>query len=187
MNQHQRLIAETEAEKQVRLEQLKMNQQNCLCNETLVDKEARLENKKQRLQAETLKNSLSKLERMSTRQRERLEMETPEQRSARLAKTYMSKQNSSDGLVPLLNDECFKEKTKIFHESMSSIESPICSICLEHFPGTQMASNCTECRRCFRDKKIPKLFSAENNMSPGPVPAELQVSNFIIYNTVIFL
>ncbi len=118
MNKHQRLTAETEAEKQVGLEHLKMNQQNRLCNETLVDKEARLENKKQRLQAETLENSLSRLERMSTRQRERLEIETPEQRSVRLSKKYVSEQNSSNRLVPLLNDVFLKEKIKIFHESM---------------------------------------------------------------------
>ncbi len=108
------------------------------------------------MQAEIIEHSLSRLERMSTRQQERLEIETPEQRSARLAKRYVSRQNSSSRLIPLLNDECVNEKVENFHEAMSSIESPICSICLEHFPGTQMASNCTECRRCFRDKKIPK-------------------------------
>ena len=159
MNQHQRLTAKTEAEKQVRLEQLKMNQQQHFCNESLGDKEARLENKKQHWQAETLEHSLSRLERMSTRQRECLEIETPEQRSARLAKKYVSKQNSSSRLIPLLNDECVNEKVENFHEAMSSIESPICSICLEHFPGTQMASNCSERRRCFHDKKIPFSFT----------------------------
>ncbi|CAB4416219.1 unnamed protein product [Rhizophagus irregularis] len=31
-----------------------------------------------------------------------------------------------------------------------------------------------ECRRCHNDKKIPKKFSADNNMDPGEVPDELQ-------------
>ena len=51
----------------------------------------------------------------------------------------------------------------------------MCSTCLEKFPGTKMASKSSECQRCYRDK-VPKLFSADNNMSPGSVPVELQVS-----------
>ena len=38
-----------------------------------------------------------------------------------------------------------------------------------------MSANSTECARCGRDKRIPKLYSAANNMIPGPVPPQLQV------------
>ena len=35
----------------------------------------------------------------------------------------------------------------------------------------------TECSRCGRDKRIPKLYSPANNMDPGPVPPQLQVTS----------
>ena len=31
------------------------------------------------------------------------------------------------------------------------------------------------------DKQIPKLYSVDNNMDPGPVPAELIVSFAVVY------
>ena len=40
-----------------------------------------------------------------------------------------------------------------------------------------MASKSTVCQRCCRDKKDPKLYSSYNNMDPGQVPIELQVSH----------
>ena len=63
-----------------------------------------------------------------------------------------------------------------FHTEMLSIESLLCTTCLEKFPGTKMSVKSPECLRCCRDNKVPKLYSANNNMSPGFVPVELQVS-----------
>ena len=56
-----------------------------------------------------------------------------------------------------------------------------CITYLEKFPGLNVRtvspdSNDTECVRCIRDKRIPKLYPSMNNMNPGPVPPELQVS-----------
>ena len=56
------------------------------------------------------------------------------------------------------------------HKEVASTESPMCSTCLEKFPGTKMASKSSEGQRCYCDKKVPELFSADN-MSPGSVPA----------------
>ena len=173
VNQQQRLSTETEAEREARLEHLKVNQQQQINNESLEDREARLNYKKQQRQAETLEESLLRLHRMSTHRRESLECETPEHKSTRLISRDASKHSK---LFPMLNDDYVKDRIKKFHDIISSIESPTCSVCQEHFPGIKMTSNSTSCRRCFRDKKIPKLFSAENNMIPGPVPTELQVS-----------
>ena len=66
-----------------------------------------------------------------------------------------------------------------FHTEMLSIESLLCTTCLEKFPGTKMSVKSPECLRCCRDNKVPKLYSANNNMSPGFVPVELQVSLYI--------
>ena len=41
-----------------------------------------------------------------------------------------------------------------------------------------MSVKSPECLRCCRDNKVPKLYSA-NNMSPGFVLVELQVSLYI--------
>ena len=61
-----------------------------------------------------------------------------------------------------------------FHADMASIEVFRCMTCSEAFPGLRLHSR--ECQRCSRDKHIPKLYSSANNMDPGPVPPQLQVS-----------
>ena len=49
-----------------------------------------------------------------------------------------------------------------------------CNTCHEFFPSLKISSSSGECSRCSRDKHQPKLYSHENCMNPGPVPAELQ-------------
>lgn len=48
--------------------------------------------------------------------------------------------------------------------------------CLEHFPNFAMAACSTQYSRCNRDTQIPKLYSPANNMDPGPIPPQLQVT-----------
>ena len=63
------------------------------------------------------------------------------------------------------------------------------SVCLETFPGLNMKSVATdadrECVRCYRDSHIPKLYSSANNMHPGLVPPELQVSVLLFYTCIL--
>ena len=40
-------------------------------------------------------------------------------------------------------------------------------------PRAYTPSRCS-CQRCKKDNQCPKLFSSDNNMDPGSVPAELQ-------------
>ena len=40
-------------------------------------------------------------------------------------------------------------------------------------PRAYTPSPCS-CQRCKKDNQCPKLFSSDNNMDPGSVPAELQ-------------
>ena len=42
-----------------------------------------------------------------------------------------------------------------------------------------------ECVRCYRDSHIPKLYSSANNMHPGLVPPELQVSVLLFYTCIL--
>ena len=49
------------------------------------------------------------------------------------------------------------ESTKQELEKLASLEFYICTSCLEQFPNLAMSANSTECARCGRDKRIPKL------------------------------
>ena len=48
----------------------------------------------------------------------------------------------------------------------------MCCVCLERFP-TIKTDDGGVCTRCQADSKTPKIYSAGNNMDPGPVPPEL--------------
>ena len=152
-------------------------QQQRLEVETPEQKDARLKSKKQRLEAESPGQTDARLEQMRTLQQQRLEAETPEQRDSRfnLSQSDISKKMCA----PQIDQGYVKGKMNRFHTEMLSIESPLCTVCLEKFPGTKMSVKSPECLRCCRDNKVPKLYSANNNMSPGFVPVELQVSLYI--------
>ena len=66
-----------------------------------------------------------------------------------------------------------------FHDSLLSLESSCCSVYLERLSVDVM----NVCRRCTKNKCIPKLYSVDmvdSNMDPGPVPVELIVSFAVI-------
>ena len=120
---------------------------------------------------------------MKTLQQQRLEVETPQERDTRLNLSQQTKSAQSDiskkMCAPQIDQGYVKGKMNRFHTEMLSIESLLCTTCLEKFPGTKMSVKSPECLRCCRDNKVPKLYSANNNMSPGFVPVELQVSLYI--------
>ena len=182
-------------------------QQQRLEVETPEQKDARLKRKRQRLEAESPGQTDARLEQMrtlqqqrleafgdsrtkrcqvganETLQQQRLEVETPQERDARLNISQQTKSAQSDiskkMCAPQIDQGYVKGKMNRFHTEMLSIESPLCTACLEKFPGTKMSVKSPECLRCCRDNKVPKLYSANNNMSPGFVPVELQVSLYI--------
>ena len=49
-----------------------------------------------------------------------------------------------------------------------------CNVCKEALPRYCLTSKSYVCHRCKRHKRSPKLFSAENDMDPGPVPLCLE-------------
>ena len=162
--QQQRLEVETPEQRDARLEHMRTLQQ-------------------QRLEVETPEQRDARLEHMKTLQQQRLEVETPQERDTRLNLSQQTKSAQSDiskkMCAPQIDQGYVKGKMNRFHTEMLSIESLLCTTCLEKFPGTKMSVKSSECLRCCRDNKVPKLYSANNNMSPGFVPVELQVSLYI--------
>ena len=201
--QQQRLEVETPEQRDARLEHMKTLQRQRLEVETTEQRDARLECMRQRLEVETPEQRDARLEGMRQRlevetpeqrdarlegMRQRLEAETPEQRDARLEhmKTLQQQhlevetpQEREKMCAPQIDQGYVKGKMNRFHTEILSIESLLCTTCLEKFPGTKMSVKSPECLRCCRDNKVPKLYSANNNMSPGFVPVELQVSLYI--------
>ena len=59
-----------------------------------------------------------------------------------------------------------------------------CSTCSEAFPGLHLHPGSSECVRCGRDKRTPKLYSTGNNMDPGPIPT---VEDFNLWVNVLQL
>lgn len=116
---------------------------------------------------------------MRVRQIQRLATESDEQRERRLSRLQHNRQErnseASDVHLPMLEQQRVQNRMKKFHEAISAIETPLCTTCLEKFPGMRMSTRSSECERCARDKRHPKLYSAANDMNPGSIPSELQV------------
>ena len=67
-----------------------------------------------------------------------------------------------------------------FHERVSQICFAYCTTCNKGFPSVTLCSQSSEWVRCSRDKRMPKLYSGDNNMDPGTVLVELQVIYIIL-------
>ena len=76
-----------------------------------------------------------------------------------------------------IDDERLVDKIKEFHRKLFGIKVVLCSVCLECFPNIKIDDGGV-CTRCRADSRTLKIYSAGNNMDPGPVPPELSVSFF---------
>ncbi len=164
-----RLAAETEEERDARLQQMRITQHERLAAETEEERDARLQQ-------------------MRTTRHERLAAETEEERDTRMQcdRERHREHQVVNPQLPLLHQQSVQKKMLKFHEHMASLNVSRCTTCLERFPGIQLGSQSSECLRCIRDKHTPKLYSSANNMDPGIVPPELQVGpNTIIHVTVV--
>ena len=132
--------------------------------------------KYERLATETPEERAARLEHMRTLQHQRLATESHEERATRLEHLLQNRNGSQEIHLPLLEQSHVRNKMLKFHQQLSMVQISTCSTCLEKFPGKKLTSQRSECLRCSRDNLSPKLYSAANNMSPGPVPPELQVS-----------
>ena len=87
----------------------------------------------------------------------------------------LSAQNTNRYEIPTFNDPFTVSKMTEFHKNLMRLEAVQCLLCLAKFP-TLKVDEAGVCARCNGDKHIPKLYCAQNNMDPGPVPTELTVS-----------
>ena len=178
-----RMEGETPEARQARLETLRTAHQLRMEEETPEARQARLDTLRAahqlRREGETPEARQAHLEATRAAQQLRIDRETPEARQARLQqdRERHRQQREVNPDVPLFEQPAVSSKMKNFHTKLVSLEFYKCSSCLEHFPDLAMSTNYnrTECARCGRDKHILKLYSAANNMSPGPVPPQLQV------------
>ena len=178
-DQRERRAAETEEERQARLAQVSADQRERRAAETEEGRQARLgqlrADQRDRRAAETEEGRQARLGQLRADQRERLANETFEERETRLEERRERDQQQARAEEPLMHQRWVQAILKKFHLYFSSLEVPTCSTSLESFPGLRLLGP-TECVRCGRDKRVPKLFSEENNMHPGCVPPQLQVS-----------
>ena len=176
-----RMEGETPEARQARLETVRAARQLRMEGETPEARQARLETvraaRQLRMEGETPEARQTRLETVRAARQLRIEGETPEARQTRLQqdRERHRQQREVNPDVPLFEQPAVSSKMRNFHTKLVSLEFYKCSSCLEHFPDMAMSTNRTECARCGRDKHIPKLYSAANNMSPGPVPPQLQV------------
>ena len=202
MRDRARRAAETEEQRQTRLQQKRSRESERLAAESEQHRLARLErvhiHTRQALDTETPEQRDARLDRMSVRQSERLATETPEERQARLshviacrnerlteetldqreARLQADRERHRDQVthLPLLEQSSVQSKMLKFHAHCAALEMPTCTTYCKQFPGLKVNSHSGECLSCSRDKHVPKLYSSENNMNPGPVPQQLQVN-----------
>ena len=128
---------------------------------------------------QTPEERAARLKQLSAQQQQRLATETPQERARRLENLRQQREAHpvahEEACLPLLDQQRVKQKMAKFHQEMSTIETHSCSVCMEKFPGLKVGTRTSECLPCSRDKVVPKLYSAKNNMHPGTAPLQLQV------------
>ena len=176
-----RMSKESEKEREARLQQKSANSNSTLSMETEEKRTSRLQHmsdlQQQHIAAETHEERASRLQRMSVLQQQRIASETPDERATRISAAQERLQNRTldNEKLPKLEQRGVQAKMQSFHRDIAALSSPTCITCMESFPGMKVTSK-SECPRCSRDKHTPKVFSKANNMNPGQVPPELQVS-----------
>ena len=117
-----------------------------------------------------------RLEHMSALQHQRLATESSDGRAVRLNNLEQNRNAHQKSHLALLERLSVHENMLKFHKEIYVIQTPTCSTCMEKCPGMNTISKTSEYQRCNHDKLIPQLYSNANNMSPGAIPSELQVS-----------
>ena len=189
VNQQDRLAAETNNDRETRLKHLRANQQDILGAETNDDRETRLQHlrakQQDRLAAETDDDREVQLQRLRNNQQHRLNEENAGEREKRLQNDREShrQQRLAQQRFPVLEQQSVQAKMRAFHRHLNALHSVTCTTCSEGFPSLKLHAQTSECVRCSKDKHMPKMYSAANNMDPGPVPPQLLVSSQSMYST----
>ena len=81
-----------------------------------------------------------------------------------------------------VDDPDITQRIKQFYRDLTALDNVLCSECLKRLPSIQTDA-AGICYHCNNDKEVLKLYSAANNMEPGPVPPELCISlHFLMYS-----
>jgi len=81
----------------------------------------------------------------------------------------------SHHIIPPFDDPSIIRKVSEYHNDLMSLTF---NQCLENFPSLKI-NTAGICAQCHGDKHLSKLYSAQNNIDPGPVPPELTVSHLL--------
>ena len=125
---------------------------------------------------ETVEQRVARLARQREQRRARINRQNQEARQAQID----ASRSAVNPDRPLLEQASILTKLINFHFKLATLEFRTCTSCLEHFPNLTMAAHSTECSRCSRDTQIPKLYTSVNNMDPGPVLPQLQVTDIFM-------
>lgn len=88
--------------------------------------------------------------------------------------TYLH-QGNWQSAGPLEEQKFAQESMAKFHLKQEQWQHKQCTICKEQWPvRTRLSMQPYICLRCQRDKTVPKLYSADNDMDPGELPACLE-------------
>ena len=155
-----------------------------------------------RIASETTEERELRLEKMRKRRRVNIENESEKERNERLLllgenagerrakeasveeaqassrEEYLYQGGWQDVDNPLYEQEWVKNEMNRFHSRQEMLQHRQCTVCKETWPTKQNLAaesiQCYVCNRCKRDKKSPKVYSAENDMDHDLVSQQLQ-------------
>ncbi len=149
------------------------------------------------MEQETPEAREERLADLRQRQHERIEQETDDERQERLQYArqlsqqtrqgsrsnpqhskfhYLHQKGWTDSTQKLHEQPWVVDAMQSFHQMQSKWDNRLCTVCHECWPTNTclgVTSHSYVCTRCKRDKALTKLYSAANDMHPGPVPPEL--------------
>ena len=133
-------------------------------------------NERESRSVESAEQRDTRLLNMRVNERESRSVESSEHRDNRLENMRMHTHEQRQSLrldYSTLYTKSALKSIHTFHAKMTTCAYSECVTCNESFPSMN-ASQRTECTRCSRDKREPKLCSTGNGMDPGLVPLKLQ-------------
>ena len=140
-----------------------------------------------RIASETREEGELRLEKMRKRRCVNIESESERENAgerrvkeaqASSHEEYLRQGGWQDVDNPLYEQEWVTNDMNRFHSSQEMLQHCQCTVCKEMWPTKQnLAAESIQwyvSKRCKRDKKSLKVYSADNDMDPGLVPQQLQ-------------
>ena len=148
--------------------------------ETSQEKELRLRARRER--AASKRQSKSPLGRVETNRRTQSRRDSDNRRRNQREAIFAARRNGylhNRGWADpenrgLHHEEWAQEEMAAFHRFEENLRHYHCVFCKEEWPLSASREALYTCSRCKKDKKPCRLYSAENDMDPGSVPAELR-------------